>query len=710
MDYFRGKRFLDTLPDWEAGRPGLGPLEDYLPRMRALLGFLGNPQQGFRSIIVGGTNGKGTVGSLLAALVQAAGHSVGFYSSPHLHTQRERIRLNGRLPDKDLWAEGVTRLYDRTRSFEAEGYGPFSKFEALTGLAAHLFALEKVEFGIFEVGLGGRYDATNAWDAEMAILTQVGVDHVEALGDNLVGIAADKMHIARPGRPLFITAGQAPEVMEFIRQESRERQLLLYVADVDKVERPDGKAQAYPWRPVKTPDRPCVYVENARLALAAGAYLLEDALSAERARKVVEEHQWPGRFERARQDPFVLLDGAHNPSGAAALVEDLRDIAPEWTFIVGMGAGHDVAGVLRAVQPLAKKVVLTSSDHPRALDVEKLSQLAPSGLPAEKQPSSTRAFGETVAALEPEDHLCVTGSLHLVGRAREFFNLPYERDGITEDVALESLQCVEIACRNQGVTCERVSGDGNVLCIDRGGRPLYFMRNKHPFNDYVAGRLAEDKGYQYELFTRAGLPVPFTVQVFNPLADARFDRYKTHASIDEIVADVERRFTYPLVVKKYNSSLAQGVFLERGSPALRKRLQVLFENSGFLDNILLIQTYVQGREYRIVATQGELLLAYWKESEEGEEGGDLNPLHQASGRAVKVEEEALLAPMRDLTAAVGRVIDLGFYAVDLIHGEDGLVILELNPNPFCFFYNRSNGRQDFVRIYERLIEKYVENQ
>ena len=147
MDYFRAKRYLDALPDWEVGRPALGPIEDYLPRMRALLTRLGDPQTRFRSIIVGGTNGKGTVASLLAAILKAHGHKVGLYTSPHLHTQRERIRIDGEILSKEQWADAVSHLDDCTRDFGREALGSFSKFEALTGLAAHLFAQQGVEFG-----------------------------------------------------------------------------------------------------------------------------------------------------------------------------------------------------------------------------------------------------------------------------------------------------------------------------------------------------------------------------------------------------------------------------------------------------------------------------------------------------------------------------------------------------------------------------------
>ena len=129
-----------------------------------------------------GTNGKGTAANVLAALIQASGRRAGIYTSPHLHTIRERILIDGRILEKDGWARGIADLYDRTRGFEREGYGSFTRFEALTALAASMFARACVEIGVFEVGLGGRYDATNAWDSHVAVLTPVDLDHTEVLG------------------------------------------------------------------------------------------------------------------------------------------------------------------------------------------------------------------------------------------------------------------------------------------------------------------------------------------------------------------------------------------------------------------------------------------------------------------------------------------------------------------------------------------------
>ena len=708
MDYYASKRFLNTLPDWETGTPQVGPLDDYLPRMRALLRRLGDPQERFAGIIIGGTNGKGTVSSLLTQLLQRAQHRVGLYISPHLHTIRERIQVGGLL-DKEVWAEAITYLYEMSRNFEEEGYGLFSKFEALTGLAAHLFARAEVEYGVFEVGMGGRYDATNAWDAQLAVLAAIDVDHVDFLGDDLLGIASDKLHIARPHRPLFTTAAQRPEVLAHIRQHSRQQQIPLYVTGEKGIERPGtAAALSYACALERAAHHSSVYRENALLAVAVATHLLGDAVPAKQVAEIVRRHHWPGRFEVAGERPFVLLDGAHNPAAAERLVEDLRVLAPQWIFVVGVNRGHDAGGILRALQPLARKVILTRSEHPKAREVEVLRENAPAGLAVEIEADGGRALRRAFAELEPDEYLCVTGTLSLVARAREILQLAYERDGVSEDVVLESLECLEIACRNRGLVLESVSGDGNVLRLERGGRPLYFWRNHHPFNDGVGETLAEDKAYQHELFENAGLPVPQTMQIFNPFADERFNRYKRHTSMAQIAADVQRHLTYPVVVKKYRSSMAVGVSLERDEEALVGRLQALFENTSYFDNILLIQEYLRGTEYRAVASQDELLLAYEKQSDGAGPSHDLNPLHHASGRAVEVEEEALLEQMRDLVRRLAAVIDLGFYAVDLIRDERGFHILEINANPICFFYNRSNGRRDFVRIYERLLEKYVD--
>ncbi|MBB30600.1 MAG: hypothetical protein CME25_17050 [Gemmatimonadetes bacterium] len=456
MDYFRSKRFLDTLLDWEIGKVPSGRLEDYLPRMRCLLNRLGNPEKSFTSIIVGGTNGKGTVSSLLAAFLRTSGKRVGLYTSPHLHTIRERIQIDGDVVDKDRWARGVTELYERSRQFESEGLGAISKFEALTGLAAHLFSEDDVEFGIFEVGLGGRYDATNAWDSSLAVLTRIQLDHTAVLGNTLTEIASEKLPIARPGFPLLTISGQEEEVDRYLREASRDTGVELeFVSETEfrsrNLDLPD-----------KDGTRPAAYFENGRLALAAALLLVGRDLSDRGISETAQAYFWPGRFEVAKKSPWTVLDGAHNPSGAVALVEDLRQRAGAWTFLVGVNSGHDARGILRALQPLAQKVILTQSVHPKAMTVDALKECLPGGMIARSEPEILVAMEQ----VDPNENLCVMGSLHLVAQAREALSLPLERDGFSEDVLQESLICLEIACDNLGVACERVSDNGNVLAGD----------------------------------------------------------------------------------------------------------------------------------------------------------------------------------------------------------------------------------------------------
>ena len=263
-----------------------------------------------------------------------------------------------------------------------------------------------------------------------------------------------------------------------------------------------------------------------------------------------------------------------------------------------------------------------------------------------------------------------------------------------------------MAAEKLNLVCHSVSEDGNLLCLEGSTRPWYFLRNQHPFNDYVSGQLANDKGYQYELFAAAGLLIPKFSKIFNPLAPEQFNRYKKHQSVSEIIQMVEKEFTYPLIVKKCQGSGGRGVFLENGKDGLAQRLENLFTSAGFFDNVILIQAYIPGDEYRIVASQNKVLLVY-KKTSQSKSLANLNPLHQVDGRAVKVSDERIIESFNHLISKLAKVIDLGFYAVDLIIRDGQLYILEINANPICFFYNRDNHRHDFTAAYEYLLKKYI---
>ena len=642
-------------------------------------------------MIVGGTNGKGTTASFLAHLLKLAGHRVGLYTSPHLHSIRERIQIDGQSVEKEIWSEGMTHLQHVSFTFEEAGFGAFTKFEALTALAALQFKRHNATFGVFEVGLGGRYDATNAWDSELAVLTSVDMDHTEVLGDTVEAIARDKLQITRSGAPLYTPSNHSDAVRAEIACVCKARDVPVVWID------PDPEL-------LETEAAPVWLIRNQSLALSVAELL--DPNVRDVMRDALDTHSWPGRCEVGSRSPLVILDGAHNPAAAEALVEHLRSKGERWRFILGASQGHRASELIAALAPIAAEFILTESDHPRASEPQMLADLVPTQIPSCVLPGGADALKEALSTSEMP--ICVTGSLHIVAKAREALGLVEDREGISEDVLLESLQCLELAVDGLGLTLHAASDDGNVVRVDGSERSLYFLRNKHPFNDYVTAKLAEDKAYQYELFLNAGLRVPYTMKLFNPYADERFSRYLEHATVDGLIAAIESQMSYPLVVKRNQGSFAQGVYLEHDRAGLSDRLDLLFRHSGYLNNILICQSFVAGREYRAVASGKQVLLVYEKQGPlTAEAGGDMNPLHRPGGLAVKVEDPLLLKSFAKTAESIAEVMDLGFYAIDAIVGVDGLAVLEVNPNPVCYFYNDSNGRSDFVDIYAGLLRQYA---
>jgi dihydrofolate synthase/folylpolyglutamate synthase len=658
--------------------------------MRHLLALMGNPETSYRSVIVGGTNGKGTTASFLAHLLKASGLRVGLYTSPHLHSIRERIQVDGQPIEREVWADAVVQLQSVTFQFEDAGFGAFTKFEALTALAALQFKKDDVAIGVFEVGLGGRYDAANAWDSEVSVLTSVQLDHTEILGDTVEVIAEDKLEITRPGSALFTPREHEPGVCETISRICEERDVLVNWVDPE-TEIPVA-AGIPPWT-----------VRNRGLAVAVARSLVgsvdEDVVGA-----ASDSFVWPGRCEVVSTSPPVILDGAHNPAAAASLADYLKSKEAAWRFVVGTSNGHDAQGLVQALAPVASEFVFTSSEHPRAVPADCLSRHTPNGIPSRMLKPGLEALKEELG--QTGVPTCVTGSLHLVAMAREAMGLVEEREGISEDVLLESLRCLELAVDRVGLTLHTASEDGNVVRVDAQNRSQYFLRNKHPFNDYVSARLAEDKAYQYELFLNAGIRVPYTMKLFNPYADERFNRYQEHGSVGRLIEGIESRISYPMVVKRNLGSFAQGVYLEHNREGLEERLELLFRHSGYLNNILICQSFVAGREYRAVATGGTVQLLYEKQGPlTAEAGGDMNPLHRPGGQAVKIEDPMQLKSFAKIAESISEVLNLGFYAIDAIAGVDGLSVLEVNPNPVCYFYNESNGREDFVGIYAQLLRQ-----
>ena len=388
-------------------RPGL-------ERIEALLDTIGRPEQSFTIAQVGGTNGKGSISAMLAAILQAAGRRVGLYTSPHLRHYRERIRVNGRPISEADFVDGVDALGTQIARLDA------TVFEAGTALALDHFCRERVDVAVLEVGLGGRLDATTVGRPRVVVIGPIDYDHQHELGDTLTLIAGEKAAIIRSG--VAVTARQDPEAAVVLERRAVEVSVPLLREGCELSVTPRGFTLEAQRLDLAGPgwamaDVACgllgVYQPgNALLAAAAARELGAEEMA---IRGGLRGARWPGRFEIFRCDPLTILDGAHNPAGARALAASLRTYFPgrPVTFVIGILADKDARGILDALRPLAARIVLTASTNPRAAEPAALRALLP-GLPVEIAESP----GEAVARARPETPdglVCVAGSLSLIG-------------------------------------------------------------------------------------------------------------------------------------------------------------------------------------------------------------------------------------------------------------------------------------------------------
>jgi dihydrofolate synthase / folylpolyglutamate synthase len=392
-------------------RPGL-------ERIETLLAAIGNPERAFRTVQVGGTNGKGSISAMLASILQAAGHRVGLFTSPHLVEFSERIRVNGRpIPEVDV-VDGVEAIGTLLARLDA------TMFEATTALCLDHFAREGVEIAVLEVGLGGRLDATTVGHPVAEIVSRIDYDHQAYLGDDLEQIAAEKAAIIRSG--IAFAARQAPEAQAVLLRRAEEAQVPLVLEGRDLDARVRGFTLEGQRLDLRGPgwrfdDMLCRLLGvfqpgNALLAVAAAHHL---GVSEEAVRRGLAGVEWPGRFQIIEHDPVVILDGAHNPGGARALAASLTTYFPgrPLTLVIGISADKDQVGILRALAPLASRLILTAYAGARAATPAALRAcLPPISAPVETAASTREAF--SLAMAEPRNPLiCVAGSLYLVGEA-----------------------------------------------------------------------------------------------------------------------------------------------------------------------------------------------------------------------------------------------------------------------------------------------------
>lgn len=432
-------------------------IEPSLTRIAALMDLLGSPQRGYPSIHIAGTNGKTSVARMVDALLTALHRRTGRTTSPHLQSAVERIAIDGKpispaqYVDTYREIEPFVQMIDEQSQAGVFGEaGPrLSKFEVLTAMAFAAFADAPVEVAVVEVGLGGRWDATNVVNAPVAVITPISIDHVEYLGHDIAGIAGEKAGIITGPDTVAVIGRQLPETMEVLlaqsvradaevaREDSEFAVLARQVAVGGQVLQLQGLGGVY--SDVYLPLHGEHQAHNAAVALAAVEAFFgagkDRQLDVDAVRAGFAAVTSPGRLERMRSAPTVFIDAAHNPAGAASLAHALTEEF-DFRFLVGVVsvlADKDVDGILAALEPSLDRIVVTHNGSPRALDVETLVLAAQQQFGPDRVLSAEnlRDAIETATALVDEagaegeafsgTGIVITGSVVTAGAARTLF-------------------------------------------------------------------------------------------------------------------------------------------------------------------------------------------------------------------------------------------------------------------------------------------------
>ena len=401
---------------WSTTRLGLG-------RTRVLLHAIGDPQKQLKFIHVAGSNGKGSTCAMLDAILRHAGYRTGLYTSPYIQDFCERMQVNGRnIPGKDL-----ARITEQVRMHADAMEDHPSQFELVTAIAMQYFLEEHCDIVVLEVGMGGALDSTNVIDSpEVAVITNIGLEHTEYLGNTLSLIAEAKGGIIKPGCTAVLYDSEH-ETMETLLRICREQNVLPRISherDLTSLSH-DLNGQRFLWRGREYAlsllgahqlRNAAVVLETVEALRSHGWVIPEEAVASG-----LRDVRWPARFEILRREPLFLLDGGHNPQCAEALARNLADYLPgqKLTFLIGVLADKDYTRMLDLVTPYANNFICVTPDSPRALNADALAGIiAARGLPA----AACESIEDGVRlALDREGPVMAFGSLYLAGHARTVF-------------------------------------------------------------------------------------------------------------------------------------------------------------------------------------------------------------------------------------------------------------------------------------------------
>ena len=418
-----------------------------LERIAALVDILGSPQLTYPTIHIGGTNGKTTTSRMIDSLLFEMGLRTGRFTSPHLESYLERISINGQPIDAKELIFSFNDISAYLDLIDTKFDTPITFFEAITALAFVAFAEHPVDVGVIEVGMGGEWDATNVVDADVSVITPIGLDHMEYLGNTLSEIAATKAGIIKE-QGFVVLAQQSPEAaVELLR---RAAEVGADVAREGLEYSIDSRAIAVGGQLISITGLRGYYddlflplhgkhqASNAAAALiAVEAFFGEQDLDIDAVRRAFASLTSPGRCEIIHRDPTIILDAAHNPHGAQAIAETL---ASEFTFdevtgIVAVMADKDALGILQALEPVMNQIIVTENSAERSMDVSELTKLANQVFGSDRvfaEPTLTqaieRAIKDSIRPLSDESlAILITGSVVTVGEARTAVRKKYAK-------------------------------------------------------------------------------------------------------------------------------------------------------------------------------------------------------------------------------------------------------------------------------------------
>ncbi|MFA5629463.1 MAG: folylpolyglutamate synthase/dihydrofolate synthase family protein [Dehalococcoidales bacterium] len=441
LDYRQSLEYIYSFSDYETTHKLHDSTSYDLRRVFELAALFDNPHLKIKTIHIAGTKGKGSVAAMVSSVLSSSGYKTGLYTSPHLIDIRERFRIDGEMISETEFADIISMLKPAVETVNAQKvYGTLTTFEIMTAVCFIFFARRKVDFGVVEVGLGGRLDATNIIRPEVCIITPINLDHTDVLGDTIPKIALEKAGIIKEGA-VVVTAPQTDEAMRVIEQKCFEKNCRLIKAGADilaqNVDLSDkgshisikGRLGDYE---VSLPLLGFCQAENALTAVGALEALKEKGFNIPLTaiQEGFSSVKWPGRFQVVPGNPLIIIDGAHNVLSARELKKSLLHYGKDYfsadktnekssgILVFGASADKDVDGIIAELLPLFNEVIVTRSSHPRSMETAELAKkFNKPGIRVISTENVAEAIELAKKQALNDSLLCITGSLFVAGDA-----------------------------------------------------------------------------------------------------------------------------------------------------------------------------------------------------------------------------------------------------------------------------------------------------